>query len=52
MDRYIQKLLSERRSLGTALEDLLAEYQRNPRPPLARTIALLQAEIELKNRPH
>jgi len=52
MDGYIEKLLSERRSMGTALDDLLAEYQRNPHPPLARTIALLQAEIELKKRPH
>jgi hypothetical protein len=48
---FIEKTLDQRRSLETALADLLAEYQRKPRPELARTIELLRAEIEFRKRP-
>jgi len=51
MDGLLEKLLSERRSMEQALAHLRTMYQRNPRPELARTIELLQAEIELRNRP-
>jgi hypothetical protein len=30
------------------LADLLAEYERNPSAPLARTIELIREEIELR----
>ena len=43
--------LGEERSLGQALIDLLATYERAPDPQLARTIELLRAEIELRERP-
>ena len=48
---FIEKTLDQRRSMETALADLLAEYQRKPRPGLARTIELLRAEIEFRKRP-
>ena len=48
---FIEKTLDQRRSMETALADLLAEYQRKPRPELARTIELLRAEIEFRKRP-
>ena len=44
-------LFGERRSLEHALVDLLATYGRAPDPQLARTIELLRAEIELRERP-
>jgi hypothetical protein len=50
MKGYIEKALKQRRSLDTALADLLAKYQREPSPELARMIALLRAEIELRKR--
>jgi hypothetical protein len=46
MDKFIQRALNQRRSMKVALADMLAEYERNPRPPLARTIALMRDEIE------
>ena len=45
---FIQQALNSRRSFETALADLVAEYQRDPRPGLARTIDLIRAEILLK----
>ena len=45
MDRFIQRALNQRRSMKVALADMLAEYERNPRPALARTIALMRDEI-------
>lgn len=47
---FIEKKFDQRRSMETALADLLAEYQRKPRPGLARTIELLRAEIEFRKR--
>ena len=44
-------LFGERRSLEQALVDLLATYEHAPDPQLARTIELLRAEIELRERP-
>ena len=35
--------------MDVALADMLEKYQRNPNPPLARTIELIREEIELKN---
>ena len=49
---FIQQALSQRRSFETTLVDLLAEYQRDPRPGLARTIDLIRAEILLKQQLH
>ena len=46
----IEKLLRERRTLEKALADLLAKYQHDPSPELARTIELIHAEIELRKR--
>jgi len=48
MNGYIEKLLKERRTLEEALADLQAKYQREPSADLARMIALLRAEIELR----
>lgn len=48
---YIEKLLEERRTLEEALADMRARYQREPNPELARMIALLRAEIELRKLP-
>jgi hypothetical protein len=45
MDRFIQRALNQRRSMKVALADMLAEYERNPRPAVARTIALMRDEI-------
>ncbi len=38
-------------TLEQALVDLLATYERAPDPQLARTIELLRAEIEPRERP-
>jgi hypothetical protein len=46
--RYLDKALSERRSLERALADLVAKYNTHPSPELARTIR--HAEAELKHR--
>ena len=51
MKGFIEKTLAQRRSMETALADLLAEYQRKPRPELARTIELLRTEIEFRKPP-
>jgi hypothetical protein len=45
---YIQDMLNERRSMVVVLADMLVKYERNPSPPLAHTIELIQEEIELK----
>ncbi len=45
-----RSFLREQRSLGQALIELLATYQRAPDPTLARTIQLLRAEIDLRKR--
>ena len=50
MDALIEKLLQERRSLEKALDDLLAEYERHPKPTLARTIRMLREEIKQRER--
>lgn len=47
----IKNMLDERRSLEEALTDLIATYQRDPHPALARSIELIQAEIKLRVRP-
>jgi len=49
--KHRRSSLNEARSFEQVLADLLAEYERNPRPELARTIAMLRAEIELKKHP-
>ena len=46
MNGFIDEMLKERRSLEKALADLREQYQRNPKPNLARTIELIRAEIE------
>jgi hypothetical protein len=51
MQGFIDGALKGRRSLEKALADLLAEYERNPSPNLARTIELIRDEIELRKRP-
>ena len=51
LNGVIEKLLNERRTLEEALADLLAKYQREPSPELARMIELLRAEIEIRKRP-
>jgi len=43
-------MLEDQRSLEKAFADLLAEYERNPSPSLARTIELIQEEIEVRRR--
>jgi hypothetical protein len=43
--------ISERRSIETALTDLLAKYERYPSPDLARMIRQLHAEIGERKRP-
>jgi hypothetical protein len=50
MTGFIEKTLNDRRTLEKALADLLAKYQREPSPQLARMIELLRAEIELRKR--
>jgi hypothetical protein len=45
---FIEKALSQRRSLEQALADLVAKQQREPSPELARMVELLRAEIELR----
>ena len=50
MDDLIEEMLNERRSLEKTLVDLLAEYERNPRPSFARTIDLIRTEIALKEQ--
>jgi hypothetical protein len=50
MDEAIKEMLKERRSMEKTLADLLAEYERSPRPGLARTIDLIRSEIELRKR--
>jgi hypothetical protein len=42
---FIDVALSERRSLETALADLVAKQKRAPRPELARMIRGIEAEI-------
>jgi len=32
MDGFLQKALNQRRSMGSALADMLVEYQHNPSP--------------------
>jgi hypothetical protein len=50
MSNFIQDVLNERRAMDVALVDMLVDYQHNPTRTLARTIELIQEEIELKNR--
>jgi hypothetical protein len=50
MKGFVEKTLSQRRSLEKALADLVAKHQREPTPELARTIELLRAEIELRKQ--
>jgi len=50
MEELIEGMLKQRRSMEETLTDLLAEYERNPRPSLARTIELIRTEIELRKR--
>jgi hypothetical protein len=45
MPMFIRRALAQRRSMKTALADMLADYERDPRPELARTIALIRDEI-------
>jgi len=49
MDDFLQNMLDERRSMDVVLVDMLVKYQHNPDATLARTIELIQDEIELKN---
>jgi hypothetical protein len=51
MKAFIEGMLEDLRTLEQALADLLAEYERNPNPNLARTIELIRDEIELRKRP-
>ncbi len=39
-----------RRTLEQALADLLAARQHDPNPALARTIELMQAEVEIREQ--
>ena len=48
MGGMIEALLNNRRSLKQALADLLAAYQREPSPGLARRIEIIRYEIELR----
>jgi hypothetical protein len=48
VDNFIQEMLNERRSMDVVLTDMLVKYEHNPTAPLARTIELIQEEIELK----
>src|SRR5258707_9739173 len=45
MGNIIQRGINDRRSIETALADLLAKYERFPSTDLARMIRQLQAEI-------
>jgi hypothetical protein len=51
MNGFIQKALNQRRSMESALTDMLVEYQHHPSPQLARTIELLQEEIDFRKAP-
>jgi hypothetical protein len=44
----IEEMMNTRRSIEATLVDLLALYERDPRPALARTIELIRAEIEYR----
>jgi hypothetical protein len=44
----IETLFDQRRSLETALTELLTRYERDPSPELSRTIELLRVEIEIR----
>jgi hypothetical protein len=50
MDGIIERAISERRSIETALSDLLARYEKYPTTELARMIEQLQAEIAERKR--
>jgi len=43
-------MMDSRRSLEVALADLRVTYERGPNPALARTIELMQAEIEIREQ--
>ena len=47
----IKNMLDGRRSMEEVLAELIAKYQRDPHPALARRIELIEAEIELRVRP-
>jgi len=49
MNNFIQNMVNECREMDVVLVDMLVKYQHDPSPPLARTIELIQEEIELKN---
>ncbi len=46
----IEEMMDSRRSLEGALADLRVTYERGPNPALARTIELMQAEIEIREQ--
>ena len=48
MTGFIESKRAERRSLERALAGLVAKYERDRNPNLARTIGLLRAELELR----
>ena len=43
---YIDWALEQRRSMDATLADLRLSHQKNPTPALAKAIALLEAELE------
>ncbi len=51
MGDIVQRGINDRRSIETALADLLAKYERFPSTDLARMIRQLQAEIGERKRP-
>jgi hypothetical protein len=51
MNGFIEKALYQRRSMGSALADMLVEYQHNPTPSLARKIESLEEEIDFRKGP-
>ena len=51
MGDIIERGISERRSIETALADLVANYERFPSADLARMIRHLRAEIGERKRP-
>jgi len=46
---FIDKLLNERRSMAKALSDLVARYETEKSPHLARMIEQLKAELTRRN---
>jgi hypothetical protein len=50
MSTFLQQMLNERRSIEVELADMLAKYERDPRPPLAQTIELIRSEVQLREQ--